>query len=163
MGKLHGGYREVTGRLLRGHGKAIDLDRVELLRTFLDKLTASVSDPLVEWTHLNALEEDKADAIAEPSKASNGIIEDVITKSVLANNGFTEGKLVCLQTDGSARPDSVYRITKITDFEVQMEGEYSCEGNGATLTPAVLFDSYKVTAELAIEVRFHYCVFKVEV
>ena len=142
--------------VLQVHGKLAN-SRADAFKRFMSDLRAAATTPLPQWTMMQEIAADIADADAG-EVMTEALVEHNITESVVRQKGFEVGCLLKRSNDGNKKSGRLWRVSSMSDEKVCMTGEH--DNAGKTLEIANLdkfLASFVQTEELPDQVLMMSC------
>ena len=139
--------------VLQVHGKLAN-SRADAFKRFMSDLRAAATTPLPQWTMMQEIAADIADADEVMKEA---LVEHNITESVVRQKGFEVGCLLKRNNDTTKRSTRLWRVTTIEHDKVCMTGEEDNAGKTLEVNLEKFVQSFMQTDELPDQVLMMSC------
>ena len=139
--------------MMQVHGKLAN-SRADAFKRFMSDLRAAATTPLPQWTMMQEIAADIADADEVMKEA---LVEHNITESVVRQKGFEVGCLLKRNNDPLKRSNRLWRITTIEHEKVCMSGEHDNAGKTLEVNLEKFLQSFVQTEELPDQVLMMSC------
>ena len=139
--------------VLQVHGKLAN-SRADAFKRFMSDLRAAATTPLPQWTMMQEIAADIADADEVMKEA---LVEHNITESVVRQKGFEVGCLLKRNNDTTKKCTRLWRITTIEHEKVCMTGEHDNAGKTLEVNLEKFVQSFVQTEELPDQVLMMSC------